>query len=283
MFDRLIEAYQRQPVPLPATEEPAPDMDWIVRILCRVIVFILRTICSLLDRPFMRVVREIIVIYVESSRLLFAWSLATQAVILGYIVWFEHGDACLPESTYFVMTDFVGNKIIYLLLGWYTFEMPLDVVDIAYTVRENVEFIRWEMLDDKDRSDADTFHAGGYSDWAFYCTGWLVLFHVIPRVYRSLRRYYIRVPGHLPVTVYAGACDERTCIVCAEDLVPGERVIQLNPCGHVYHAPCAREWITHRQSCPLCRKPVVLRPTHVSIRICLILAMYLPLIYISTP
>ena len=29
------------------------------------------------------------------------------------------------------------------------------------------------------------------------------------------------------------------------------------PCGHLYHAPCIRDWLERRQWCPLCKTVVV--------------------------
>ncbi|KAJ9167930.1 hypothetical protein P3X46_019518 [Hevea brasiliensis] len=42
------------------------------------------------------------------------------------------------------------------------------------------------------------------------------------------------------------------CMVCMEGFessIGGKRV----PCGHVYHSVCISSWLSHSNSCPLCR------------------------------
>ncbi len=46
---------------------------------------------------------------------------------------------------------------------------------------------------------------------------------------------------------------KRTCSVCIEDFVVGEKVFQLS-CNHLYHQPCLRPWLLLNRTCPLCRK-----------------------------
>jgi len=43
---------------------------------------------------------------------------------------------------------------------------------------------------------------------------------------------------------------EQRCSICMESLVAGECVRRL-PCGHIFHAGCVDEWLTHRSNvCP---------------------------------
>ena len=54
-----------------------------------------------------------------------------------------------------------------------------------------------------------------------------------------------------------GADEERDpCCICLEPMCKAELAITL-PCGHLYHAPCIRDWLERRQWCPLCKTVVV--------------------------
>ena len=46
------------------------------------------------------------------------------------------------------------------------------------------------------------------------------------------------------------------CCICLEPMCKAELAITL-PCGHLYHAPCIRDWLERRQWCPLCKTVVV--------------------------
>lgn len=52
---------------------------------------------------------------------------------------------------------------------------------------------------------------------------------------------------------------DKSCIVCLEDLVPGQRVKQLE-CGHVFHITCINAWLQQGRRCPLRCKPGVTHP-----------------------
>jgi hypothetical protein len=46
--------------------------------------------------------------------------------------------------------------------------------------------------------------------------------------------------------------DHHVCSVCVERFRSAEGGKQV-PCGHVYHATCIASWLSHNNSCPLCR------------------------------
>ncbi|KAK6230550.1 hypothetical protein QUC31_002068 [Theobroma cacao] len=58
------------------------------------------------------------------------------------------------------------------------------------------------------------------------------------------------IPGAKPLTMYA-ASDE--CAICLEDFKEKEVCWVLVKCDHVFHKPCAEEWLKRSLSCPLCR------------------------------
>ncbi|CAE7946060.1 L, partial [Symbiodinium sp. KB8] len=56
--------------------------------------------------------------------------------------------------------------------------------------------------------------------------------------------------------------DERVCVVCQDEIRPGDRVRPLPKCNHVFHAACLEHWArTMREAtrCPTCRRPALAR------------------------
>jgi hypothetical protein len=49
------------------------------------------------------------------------------------------------------------------------------------------------------------------------------------------------------------------CVICLESLDRRTQV-ELPVCGHTLHRACSKRWLRRRNSCPLCRTPVVARP-----------------------
>lgn len=49
---------------------------------------------------------------------------------------------------------------------------------------------------------------------------------------------------------------DNTCIICREEMVPGNSAKKL-PCGHIFHAACLRSWFQRQQTCPTCRLDVL--------------------------
>jgi len=50
--------------------------------------------------------------------------------------------------------------------------------------------------------------------------------------------------------------DQEECHMCLEPLYGGTEVEALNPCKHVFHAPCIRPWLQKDPSCPKCRAQI---------------------------
>eukprot|EP00730_Choanoeca_flexa_P012336 TRINITY_DN3_c0_g1_i1.p1 TRINITY_DN3_c0_g1~~TRINITY_DN3_c0_g1_i1.p1 ORF type:complete len:202 (+),score=16.71 TRINITY_DN3_c0_g1_i1:212-817(+) len=50
------------------------------------------------------------------------------------------------------------------------------------------------------------------------------------------------------------ACSEE-CAICLEPFEQ-RKARQILPCGHEFHAGCAKQWISRHNSCPLCREVV---------------------------
>ncbi|KAJ9183902.1 hypothetical protein P3X46_007701 [Hevea brasiliensis] len=48
------------------------------------------------------------------------------------------------------------------------------------------------------------------------------------------------------------SADDDVCSVCMERFQSGIGGKQVQ-CGHVYHAACISSWLSHCNSCPLCR------------------------------
>ncbi|XP_021895870.1 E3 ubiquitin-protein ligase CIP8-like [Carica papaya] len=47
------------------------------------------------------------------------------------------------------------------------------------------------------------------------------------------------------------------CTVCMERVDSGVSAKKI-PCGHVYHASCIATWLSHCNSCPLCRRQIII-------------------------
>lgn len=41
---------------------------------------------------------------------------------------------------------------------------------------------------------------------------------------------------------------------CFNNKSRGQKLIMLTPCNHCFHAGCLKEWCTHKNECPICRK-----------------------------
>ena len=48
--------------------------------------------------------------------------------------------------------------------------------------------------------------------------------------------------------------NERTCMICMENVNKLENNVMTLPCGHMYHTTCGIKWLKEHNSCPMCRK-----------------------------
>ena len=57
----------------------------------------------------------------------------------------------------------------------------------------------------------------------------------------------------------AGAEEEDCCAICDIGYDEDDRVITL-PCSknHYFHSKCIRAWLNNAESCPVCKRPIVL-------------------------
>lgn len=46
--------------------------------------------------------------------------------------------------------------------------------------------------------------------------------------------------------------EEFDCVICKENIMKGEKVINLPECKHTFHFECLNEWIKWKSVCPLC-------------------------------
>merc|ERR1712098_306576 len=47
------------------------------------------------------------------------------------------------------------------------------------------------------------------------------------------------------------------CAICQRGFDDGDSAVSLTSCCHRYHQLCIDTWVATKNSCPLCRKPVV--------------------------
>lgn len=53
----------------------------------------------------------------------------------------------------------------------------------------------------------------------------------------------------------SSSAEPQRCSICLLELLQGERVRSL-PCLHVFHSPCAEEWLKESKLCPVCMKNI---------------------------
>lgn len=46
------------------------------------------------------------------------------------------------------------------------------------------------------------------------------------------------------------------CLICRENIIPGEEETAVTPCGHAFHLSCLSRWMEEKQQCPTCRTPI---------------------------
>ncbi|PKI33527.1 hypothetical protein CRG98_046083 [Punica granatum] len=46
--------------------------------------------------------------------------------------------------------------------------------------------------------------------------------------------------------------DSEPCCICQEQYVDGDDIGELD-CGHDFHVNCIKQWLTHKNLCPICK------------------------------
>ncbi|KAE8661049.1 RING/U-box domain-containing protein [Hibiscus syriacus] len=47
--------------------------------------------------------------------------------------------------------------------------------------------------------------------------------------------------------------DESSCVICLEEYKDLDEVGALKTCGHDYHVPCIKKWLSMKNTCPICK------------------------------
>jgi len=56
------------------------------------------------------------------------------------------------------------------------------------------------------------------------------------------------------MNIHSKQAKSHTCPICTDSYAPGNTIIRLPLCGHVFHESCALAWLTKHNTCPYCRK-----------------------------
>jgi hypothetical protein len=56
------------------------------------------------------------------------------------------------------------------------------------------------------------------------------------------------------ICILSKDANSHTCPVCTDSYAPGDTIVRLPLCGHVFHESCALSWLTKHNTCPYCRK-----------------------------
>ncbi|KAE8692480.1 RING/U-box domain-containing protein [Hibiscus syriacus] len=51
--------------------------------------------------------------------------------------------------------------------------------------------------------------------------------------------------------------DESCCVICLEEYKDMDEVGSLKTCGHDYHVPCIKKWLSMKNACPICKGAAV--------------------------
>lgn len=55
------------------------------------------------------------------------------------------------------------------------------------------------------------------------------------------------------ISILSKESNSHTCPVCTDSYAPGDTIVRLPLCGHVFHEACALTWLTKHNTCPNCR------------------------------
>ncbi|KAG7564158.1 Reverse transcriptase zinc-binding domain [Arabidopsis suecica] len=169
---------------------------------------------------------------------------AVQAAI--YHIWKQrnnvlHNNLLVPPSTIFKNIDReVRNTISDQIPTEEDFEVDTTFIDDEY-----LRYLHY--LDSRSNHGVNTF--GSYDE----------IFGLVLGNSSSIRR--LNAAEELPVVEFtAEEMMERglvVCAICREELAANERLSEL-PCRHYYHKNCISNWLSNRNTCPLCRHNVEL-------------------------
>ncbi|ESW27907.1 hypothetical protein PHAVU_003G242700 [Phaseolus vulgaris] len=53
--------------------------------------------------------------------------------------------------------------------------------------------------------------------------------------------------------------NKEKCPVCLEEFCSGEYIGKLHSCEHKFHFDCIKQWLMHRNLCPVCRRTALER------------------------
>eukprot|EP01017_Pseudomicrothorax_dubius_P048054 TRINITY_DN8689_c0_g1_i5.p1 TRINITY_DN8689_c0_g1~~TRINITY_DN8689_c0_g1_i5.p1 ORF type:complete len:202 (-),score=25.09 TRINITY_DN8689_c0_g1_i5:32-547(-) len=48
----------------------------------------------------------------------------------------------------------------------------------------------------------------------------------------------------------------KTCLICFEDFICKDSVMEMPNCGHIFHDACVKQWLSLQASCPYCRNDI---------------------------
>ena len=64
---------------------------------------------------------------------------------------------------------------------------------------------------------------------------------------------YMQTYTPCQINIHSKEADSHTCPVCTDSYAPGDTIIRLPLCGHVFHESCALAWLQLHNTCPFCR------------------------------
>jgi hypothetical protein len=70
------------------------------------------------------------------------------------------------------------------------------------------------------------------------------------------RRLVTNLDQRFPDATEQDLAGNDICVVCRNEMRPGQRSVKKLPCGHMFHSQCLRGWLERGQSCPTCIAPV---------------------------
>ncbi|CAN0877001.1 Probable E3 ubiquitin-protein ligase RHG1A [Linum grandiflorum] len=66
-----------------------------------------------------------------------------------------------------------------------------------------------------------------------------------------IRKYKLSVLSKLPSHIQTSL--DKKCSICQEDFEGGEDEVGKLECGHGFHIQCIKQWLAHKNNCPVCK------------------------------